>query len=333
LERSLTGQAIRLRRAITVDDVRAYPDFEYRDLAFEQGWVSAIIVPLLMPDKKRSAIGSFSLYAIQLRDFSDWDKKLLTILANQAAVAIHDAEQLAQLEQARQRQAVVETFAAVGDVAANLLHQLNNKVGAIPARVQGIEDKCPDALAAFPYLATNLHEIERSAYQAMGIVRDSMAHLRPVQRQPVDVGNCLTQALNRAELPPTVTVFQTDFENLPRARAGERQLEMVFYNLIDNSVKAMAGQGELHLFGESQGDEVIVSITDTGPGIPPELQAHIFEFSPTSAISEGQPNQQLGFGLWWVKTLIDRFEGRLLLTSEAGKGTTFRVCLPTEKGS
>jgi signal transduction histidine kinase len=254
-------------------------------------------------------------------------------LANQAAVAIHDAEQLAQLEQARQRQAVVETFAAVGDVAANLLHQLNNKVGAIPARVQGIEDKCPDALAAFPYLATNLHEIERSAYQAMGIVRDSMAHLRPVQRQPVDVGNCLTQALTRAELPPTVTVFQTDFENLPRARAGERQLEMVFYNVIDNAVKAMAGQGELHLFGESQGDEVIVSITDTGPGIPPELQAHIFEFSPTSAISEGQPNQQLGFGLWWVKTLIDRFEGRLFLTSEAGKGTTFRVCLPTEKGS
>ncbi len=333
LERSLTGQAIRLRRAITVDDVRAYPDFEYRALAIEQGWVSAIIVPLLMPDEQRSAIGSFSLYATQLRDFSDWDKKLLTILANHAAVAIHDAEQLAQLEQAKQRQAIVETFAAVGDVTANLLHQLNNKVGAIPARVQGIEDKCPEALAAFPYLVSNLQEIEQSAYQAMGIVRDSMAHLRPVQRQPVDVGNCLARALKRAEPPPTVAVLQTGFENLPQARAGEHQLEMVFYNLIDNAVKAMAGRGKLHVCGEWQGDEVIVSITDTGPGIPPELQPHIFEFSPSSGTSDGQPIQQLGFGLWWVKTLIDRFEGRLLLTSQAGKGTTFRVCLPTEKGS
>ncbi|MEW5957544.1 MAG: GAF domain-containing sensor histidine kinase [Chloroflexota bacterium] len=332
LERSLTGQAIRLRRAITVDDVRTHPDFEYRELAVEQGWVSAIIVPLLMPDARRRALGSFSLYANRLRDFSDWDKKLLTLLANHAAVAIHDADQLAQLKKARDRQAIAETFAAVGDMAANLLHQLNNKIGAIPARVQGIEDKCDEAVSAFPYLAENLKEIEHSARQAMAIVRDSMAHLRPVKRQPVEVARCLELALQRATLPATVKVHRAGLKNLPRVFAGEQQLAMVFYNLIDNALTAMQGAGELHLSGVWQGAEVIVTVADTGPGIPSELQSHLFEFSPQPITAHERPSPRLGFGLWWVKTLLDRFDGRLLLTSEPGWGAAFQVCLPAEKG-
>ncbi|MFN8457439.1 MAG: GAF domain-containing protein [Anaerolineae bacterium] len=152
LDRSLTGRAIRLRRPIVIDDVRTHPDFLHRDLAVEYGWVSAIVVPLLIPDESRRALGSFSLYALELRDFTDWDIKLLTVLANHAAVAIRGAEQLAQLKQARERQATLEAFAAVGDVAANLMHQLNNQVGVIPARVQGIEDKCAETLASTPYL-------------------------------------------------------------------------------------------------------------------------------------------------------------------------------------
>ncbi len=331
LERSLTGQAIRLRRAITVDDVRTHPDFEYRELAVEQGWVSAIIVPLLMPDGNRRALGSFSLYSNHLRDFSNWDKKLLTLLANHAAVAIHDADQLAQLKEARDRQAITETFAAVGDMAANLLHQLNNKIGAIPARVQGIEDKCEEAVSTWPYLAENLQEIELSARQAMAIVRDSMAHLRPVKRQPVEVARCLNMALERASLPATVKVQRSGLKNLPRVFAGERQLEMVFYNLIDNALTAMKGAGELRFSGTWQGDEVIITVADSGPGIPPEIQPHIFDFSPKPMTVNRRQSQRLGFGLWWVKTLIDRFDGRLLLTSEPGQGATFQICLPAEK--
>jgi GAF domain-containing protein len=118
LEQSFTSQAIRLRQPLTIDDVRTHPDFQHRQLAMEQGWVSAIIVPLLLPAEAGAGLGSFSLYATHLRDFSDWDKKLLTCLANHAALAIQNAEQLAQLKQAQERQAIAETFAAVGDVAA-----------------------------------------------------------------------------------------------------------------------------------------------------------------------------------------------------------------------
>ncbi len=331
LDRSPAGQAIRLRQPTTIDNVQQHPDFVYRDLAIERGWVSAIIVPLLIPDAAGRVVGSFSLYSSHLRDFSDWDKKLLTCLANHAAVAIQDAEQLAQLKQAQERQAIAETFAAVGDVAANLLHQLNNKVGAISARVQGIEDKCAAVLATSPYLTNNLQEIEQSARQAMAIVRDSMSHLQPVKHRPVNVSDCLKRALQRARPAPAVKIFQAGLDNLPRARASEQQLEMVFYNLIDNALKALADQGELHLTGRQRGDEIVITIADTGPGIPPEIQPHIFEFSPAAVTPESRPVRPLGFGLWWVKTFVDRFGGRLLLESKPGQGTSCTVCLPIER--
>ncbi|NJN99564.1 MAG: GAF domain-containing protein [Anaerolineales bacterium] len=332
LNQSLTGRAIRLRHPIAIDDVREHPDFHHKELAVEQGWVSAIVVPLLIPGEGGRALGSFSLYTTELRDFSDWDKKLLICLANHAAVAIQDAEQLAELKQARERQAMAETFAAVGDVAANLLHQLNNKVGAIPARVQGIEDKCADLLAASPYLDQNLHDIEHSARQAMSIVRESVAHLRPLERQAVDLAHCLDRAIRRAAPGPAITLNKAGLAELPRALAGEQQLEMVFYNLIDNALKAMGEQGELRLTGQTHGPEVGVTVADTGPGIDPALRATLFEFSAFRASATSGEARRLGFGLWWVKTFVDRFGGRLLVESEPGQGSAFTVWLPAEKG-
>jgi signal transduction histidine kinase len=284
------------------------------------------VVPLLTSDDTDNPVGSFSLYANQLRDFSDWDKRLLTCLANHAAVAIRDAGQLAQLQLTRQRQATAETFAAVGDVSANLLHQLNNKFGAISLRVQGIEDKCAEALDAWPYLAENLRGIAQSTRHAMAIVRDSMAQLHPSESQPVEIQLCLERALQRARPPSTIEVMQQEgLKNLPRVRAGEKQLEMVFYNLIHNAQKAMGGKGELRITGQQQNNGVTVAIADTGPGILPEEIEQIFEFTPATAQSN---DGRLGFGLWWVKTFVDRFGGWVEVDSTPGEGSVFSVWLP-----
>jgi GAF domain-containing protein len=88
LDGSFTGRAIRMRRPITVDNVQNDPDFQHREFAHRYGWMSAIVVPLLTPDGGGRALGSFSLYSTTLRDFSNWDKKLLITLANYAAAAI-----------------------------------------------------------------------------------------------------------------------------------------------------------------------------------------------------------------------------------------------------
>jgi signal transduction histidine kinase len=182
-------------------------------------------------------------------------------------------------------------------------------------------------LAASSYLANNLREIEASARQAMSIVRESLTHLRPLERQPVNLALCLERALQRAVPGPTIRIVQTGLTGLPCAVAGEQQLEMVFYNLIDNALKAMEGVGELRLTGVRHGSEVGVVVADTGPGIAPEMRTRLFEF----AAAEAQA-RRLGFGLWWVKTFVDRFGGRVLVESTPGQGSAFTVWLPAEKG-
>jgi GAF domain-containing protein len=330
-EDSFTQQALRLRQPVAIDDVRTHPEARYRALAQERGWGSAIIVPLLALHEGRRPVGVFTLYASRLHDFSDWDKKLLTCLANHAAIAIHNAEQLALLKQAQERQVLAETFAAVGDMGANLLHQLNNKLGAVSVRIQGIEVKCERALESWPYLAEGLQEIKSGVHDAMRLVRDSLTQLQPMPPQPVALLPCIQRVLRQLQPPPAVKVSLVNLEQLPRAWAGEKQMEMVFYNLIDNALRAMDQQGELILEGQDCGLEVAITVKDTGPGIPVVVQQKIFEFiagaPPTSSI----PPQRLGFGLWWVRTFVDRFGGRVTLNSVPGQGTAFTIWLPAEK--
>ena len=318
---SLTEQAIRVQHPMSVDNLRLDPRFAHRQAILGRGWVSLIVVPLLLPHE---ALGSFSFFSSELRDFSNWDKRVLTCLANHAAVAIQYAKQLSQLRQAQERQAMAETFAAIGDVAANLLHQLNNKVGAIPAQIQAIAAKAPPT---DPYLTKKLQEIEQSSRQALAIVRDSLAHLRPTERQAVDIATCLSQALQRATPPKSVTLSQHGLAELPRVMANEQQLEMVFYNLIDNALKAMPKRrAHLTLSGQATAHEVIITVTDNGRGIAPELQAQLFDFRPTPAQAQAG---RLGFGLWWVKTFVERFGGRVYFASNVGQGSAFTVCLPS----
>ncbi|HBY97598.1 MAG TPA: hypothetical protein DEP84_27260, partial [Chloroflexi bacterium] len=325
LHTSLTGQAVLDRRPVTCPDVQVDESFYYVQLAREQGWRSALIVPLIA--RNGEPIGAFSLYTTTIRTFSDWDKRLLSVLANHAAIAIRDAEQLANLRAAQERQAVAETFAAVGDVAANLLHRLNNQIGTIPVRVQGIEAKSAPALKD-EYLAKNLHAIETSARNAMTIVRDAMRHLRPIELAPVSVANAVRQAIAEAHTAPGIEIEALGLEPLPPVRAGVAQLTLVFLNLIENATEALmcrpeAG-GRITIRGQARPEAVIITVSDNGPGIPPNLLPHIFELS----VSSGAADRKLGFGLWWVRTLLHRSGGEICVDSPPGVGTSFTLRLP-----
>ena len=328
LHGSLIGQAVLGRQAVTADDVRTDPRFSRPDLARAHGWARALVVPLLASDQE--PVGAFAVYSTAAEPGrfaeSEWDKKVLTCLAHYAGLAVLNAARQEALRAAQEQQAVAETFAAVGDVAANLLHQLNNKLGTIPVRIQGLQDKSAPALAADPYLATNLAEIERSARQAMEVVRESLFHLRPIRRQPVSVATCVEAALAAAPATEGVRVCTQGLADLPPVLAAAPTLTLVFANLVENALEAMGGQGRLELAGTAADGWVVVTVSDSGPGIPPELHGRIFELS-FSARAPARPGR-LGFGLWWVKTLMARLGGSVAVESDGQHGTTFRLRLP-----
>lgn len=347
LKGSLAGEAVLSRLPVFSEDVRTDPRFHRIDLAEKYGWRQALVVPVIGSDQGET-IGAFSVYrsevdptqeattqsvnAQRLHTGSEWDLKVLTCLAHYAALAVQNADRQMKLNAIQERNTVAETFAAMGDIAANLLHNLNNKVGIIPVRVQGIQDKCQDTVKSDPYLESSLVEIERSATQAMEFVRQNLSHLHPIQISPVSVQSCIKQAIQQVAIPVGMMVDMGDMDQLPVVMAGERSLVLIFTNLLENALAAMNtggipdAQGRISIQGLTHPDWVEVSISDNGPGIDPELQPLIFELNYSSH-TKTRPGK-LGFGLWWVKTVMTRLGGTIMVESDGANGTTFRLRLP-----
>jgi signal transduction histidine kinase len=328
LNSSLAGQAVIESQPVRADDVRTDPRFNRPDLARDQDWSRALIVPLLTDGESRPS-GVFSVYSVGSEPArfaeSEWDEKVLTCLAHYAALAVQNEARQKELRAVQKQHAVAETFAVVGDIAANVLHHLNNKVGTIPVRIQGIQDKSKSALLADPYLAKNLEEIERSAGEALESVRENLVHLRPIHPAPVDVAAFALAAVDAATLPEGVRVEINGLADLPPVIAGKQSLTLVFANLLENAAEAMGGEGIVTIEGATCGEWVEIAVSDNGPGIPPELHEEIFEFS-FSRRKSSRPS--MGFGLWWVKTLMARLGGSVAVESDGVHGTTFRLRLP-----
>ena len=333
-EDSITGRALHNGEAVVSDMAcQDVPEALFGPDSFGQ----ALIVPLYsLGEGENTAaqpVGALSVYneAGIDRDFNqaEWDIKVLNILGYYVTMAIQNAARQEAVRIAQEQRTVTEAFAAVGDIASNLLHQLNNKIGTIPVRIEGIQDKSQTALAEDAYLNSNLLEIKRSATETMSVVRDSLFHLRPIQFTSVDINTALVDAITSLQIPPQVKINTKGLENLPRVHACSKRLPLVFSNLLDNALRVLQGEGEIWIEGKAFEAYVEVRITDNGPGISPELHERIFEINYSERSSGGQNG--LGFGLWWVKTLMARFGGAVMVESDGSSWTSFILSLPLEK--
>lgn len=115
-----------------------------------------------------------------------------------------------------------------------------------------------------------------------------------------------------------------EYEPIDPIRCLPDELNQVWTNLIHNALQAMNYQGKLTIGIRRQGHEALVTVGDTGCGIPEDIRNKIFDvFFTTKASGEGS-----GLGLDIVKKIIDKHRGRIELQSQVGVGTTFMVYLP-----
>ena len=115
-----------------------------------------------------------------------------------------------------------------------------------------------------------------------------------------------------------------DYNSLPPIPCYPDELGQVWTNLIHNALQAMDHQGTLTIGIDQNELEAIVSVSDTGKGIPEEIREKIFQpFFTTQPAGEG-----IGLGLDIVKKIIEKHQGKISVESEEGKGTTFCVYLP-----
>jgi signal transduction histidine kinase len=138
----------------------------------------------------------------------------------------------------------------------------------------------------------------------------------------------------REGLETVVTIYQNqikhgielvrEFEALPPVHCLPDELNQVWTNLVHNALQAMDHKGKLTLGLRRDGDNALVSVTDTGCGMTPEVRERIFDaFFTTKPAGEGT-----GLGLDIVRKIVEKHGGRILVDSEVGRGSTFTVSLP-----
>jgi signal transduction histidine kinase len=144
----------------------------------------------------------------------------------------------------------------------------------------------------------------------------------PVQRIDPTDGIRDTLILLKHKLRGIETIVDIE-PGLPQIEASGRDLNQVWTNLIDNAADAMDGSGTLTIEAEREDDAVVVKVSDTGPGIDPEVMSRIFDpFFTTKA-----PGQGTGLGLHTVHTIVNRTGGDIAADS-GPSGTTFTLRFP-----
>lgn len=199
-----------------------------------------------------------------------------------------------------------------------------------PLRAQFPSSQFPEVirwLGAGCLVFSLLDEVGKSSQRISEIVKavKSYSYLDQAPIQEVDIHEGLenTLVILRHKLKKGVQVNREYDSDLPHIEAYASELNQVWTNIIDNTVDAMKGNGELTLRTSREDGSIAVEIIDNGPGIPPEIQPRIFEpFFTTKP-----PGIGTGLGLHIVYNIIQKHHGTIRVASKPG-ATSFKVTLP-----
>lgn len=252
---------------------------------------------------------------------------------------------LAQLVRAEKERAALDAsltqsgkLAALGKMAAGVAHEVNNPLAIIKEKAGWMRDllteedikaspnfkEFEDAIAKIEYHVTRAKDV---THRLLGFAR----RMDPTQ-EDVDVNDVLAQTITFLENEARYRAIEihTDFEKgLPFVASDPAQLQQVFLNIIDNAIDAIGKNGGITVRTRAVTvpDEVVISVSDTGPGIPPDKLAKIFDpFFTTKKVGEGT-----GLGLTISFSIIQKLGGNIRVESEEGRGATFIITLPQRK--
>lgn len=228
---------------------------------------------------------------------------------------------------------------AVGQLAGGVAHDFNNLLGAIIGYTELMRMKLP----AEDALQKNLDEVMKASHRATALVRQLLAFSRrdTLQRQTLDLNQLVSNLIKilRRVIGENIDLRFHNQPELNCVNADPGQLEQIIMNLCVNARDAMEEGGTLcietenveiteeysrMLPGSKPGTYVILSVSDTGRGIEPEIRDRIFEpFFTTKDVDKGT-----GLGLATVYAIVKRHKGFVNLYSEVGYGTTFKIYIP-----
>jgi GAF domain-containing protein/CheY-like chemotaxis protein len=267
------------------------------------------------------------------RTFDEADERLLSSIGHLAALALRNARLFeergraySELASAQDQLVRTEKLRALGEMASGVAHDFNNLLASILGRAQLTLQRLQD-----PQLRKWIQVIERAALDGAQTVRRLQEFTRTRRDQPfiaVDINEVVREALEitqsrwREETRSRgITVdAQTSFGTLPTVAGDPAELREAMTNLILNAVDAMPTGGTLTLTTAVENNLVVVTVADTGVGIPEAIRGKIFDPFFTTKGPQGT-----GLGLSMTYGILSRHGARITVDSQEGRGTAFRL--------
>ncbi|MEH6625634.1 MAG: ATP-binding protein [Motiliproteus sp.] len=289
------------------------------------------------------------------------------LMLKQARDFLHDkndyleaelARRIKTLDEAHDQLLQSEKMAAIGQLTAGVAHEINNPVGYVNSNLNTLNDYIGDIFQFvdacvqlegsdleeirqriadqykhldIDYLKEDLSSIIKESSEGLRRVKEIVHNLKDfsridkVDREEIDLHQCLDSTINIVwnELKYHVELVK-EYGELPLVTCRPSQLGQVFLNLLVNASHAIEGKGTITLRTGTQGSDVWVEVTDNGKGIDTEHLNRIFDpFFTTKKVGKGT-----GLGLSIAYGIVEKHQGQIEVSSEVGKGSSFRVTIP-----
>jgi len=226
-------------------------------------------------------------------------------------------------------------MAALGKMAAGIAHEVNNPLTLIRESAGWVKDlvaeEDPAAIKNYDEINQTLDKIDRHVERAKSVTHRMLGFGRRMEprQEGVNVNTIVNETLKFLEseaLYRNIEIDKNFDPNIPLITNDPIQMQQVFLNVIDNAIDAIDHDGTITLRSgvTNEGNEVFVSISDTGKGIPPDQLEKVFDpFYTTKKVGEGT-----GLGLSIVFGILERLGGRIFAESKVGEGSTFTITFP-----
>ena len=242
-----------------------------------------------------------------------------------------------RLREAQMELAHAGRVVSMGQLTASIAHEVNQPLAALLTNagtaLRWLAGQPPNLEKAGPLIERVIDDGKRAA-DILSRIRD-FSKKAPVRKESLDVNEAISEIMRLTHAAISehgVSAKMQLSEGLPRVLGDRVQLQQVMLNLIMNAIEALSevGEGPRELListGEAESDGVLVAVKDSGPGLPPENAARIFEAFHTTKASG------LGLGLSICRSIVEAHEGRLWATPNQPQGAIFCMMLPIREKS
>jgi signal transduction histidine kinase len=325
----LVGQCGVRREAVQMEDITKAASHPLIDVSVKMGVRALLAVPLLHQDE---VIGALVVRRNRPGAFSSESIRLLEAFAAQSAIAVHNARLFHEIEEKGRQLEIASQHKS--QFVANMSHELRTPLAAMLGYAELLRD---GTFGMLPEKSIRvIDRVQANGKHLLGLI-NSVLDISKIEAGQfrlnlsdysvstlIETVRIATESLAGAKGLALTTEVATE---LPHGFGDEQRLSQVLLNLVGNAIK-FTDTGEVRITAAAVNDHYALSVSDTGPGIPPEERDRIFEKFHQIDSSITKAKGGTGLGLAIAKQIVEMHGGRIWVESTLGRGSIFRMELP-----